>query len=201
MNDFSFLISGDLGLYAGACGCNVGMFESDSDMTTLIQTSITANKFPETRVRVYNKYVGAQANSDQTVETTKLDGLTWDSSIFLVHIGPEHNGLNVLRSAEKLIVEKRIRQVVCYLDTINTDQNEKKELFNFTRKKLKAKRIYVFRPTEGNFYGPLNPRSLNEISAQKDEKRKFIGIYIVFDFKTKQMAVNAAQYDSNSFFS
>jgi FkbM family methyltransferase len=125
------LLTGEFGLYAAACGCQVVMFEILPDMVDLIRTSIALNHFPTSRVHIIQRAVSdLPSNSQRTfsseggtttmsngtlqVSTIRLDDIEWpsQSSILLLKVDVEDFELHVLRSAEKLFRQKRIHHLI-----------------------------------------------------------------------------------------
>jgi len=150
--------SGDFGLYAAACGCQVYIFEVQPDMIDIIQSSIISNKFPSSRVHVINKAASdlpsnssmkfslargstTAQNGSLTLTTIRLDDVQWPpkSKILLLKIDVESFELNVLRSAERLFHEQRIEHVIFEYTAFWTDRAAQQELLPYVINNLHPK--------------------------------------------------------------
>jgi FkbM family methyltransferase len=193
------VLTGDFGLYAAACGCQVFIFEVQPRMVELIRTSIALNNFSTSRVHIMQNAVSdLPSNSNLTfsieggltkvsegslhVPTIRLDDVEWPpgSSILLLKVDVEGSELNVLRSAEKLFREKRIHHLIFEYTAWWTDRAAQKDLIPFVEKTLGAKRLYALHRTNSDVYGPLTREVLDEFHENHVKRHIQTDIYAPF---------------------
>jgi FkbM family methyltransferase len=213
------LFTGDFGLYAAACGCQVFIFEVQPAMVALIQTSITLNNFSSLRVRVFQKAVSDLPSNSQlqfalsggqttamngalNVSTIRLDDVEWplNSIIYLLKIDVEGFELNVLRSAMKLFNEKRVRHLIFEYTAWWTDRAAQQELLPFVEKTLNVKNLYALHRTAANVYGPLERKVLDEFHGDHVRRHLQIDIYATFDDSNGTPSIKAEPYNPASSF-
>ncbi len=214
-----YLLIGDFGLYAAACGCQVYMFEVQPNMVDLIQTSILVNNFSSSRVHIINKAVSnlpsnsqltfsvsggdtTATNGSLNVSTIRLDDIQWSSqsNILLLKIDVEGFELNILRSAEKLFREKRIQNIISEYTAWWTDRSEQKDLLPFIENKLGAKKFYALHRTNKDVYGPLNRVMLDSFYDNHLKKHLQSDIYATFVDSDINTFIKAKPYDPISSF-
>ena len=190
------LFTGDFGLYAAACGCQVLIFEVQPSMVDLIRTSIALNNFSTSRVHVLhravsdlpsNSQVAFSSRGDQItvssdsrpVSTIRLDDIAWpsQSSILMLKIDVEGFELNVLRSAEKLFGEKRIDHLIFEYTAWWTDRAAQKDLIPFVEKTLGAKQLFALDRTGSSVYGPLDRQALDQFHDNHVQRHLQTDIY------------------------
>ncbi|UJR32299.1 hypothetical protein I4U23_019763 [Adineta vaga] len=203
---------GDFGMYAAACGCTVYMFEIQSDMISLIRSSIQHNAFSDSRIFVYHNAVSDEPNgttvtyvpegsatkiSDgiSSVQTIRLDDIVWtSSSIYILKVDVEGFELNVLRSAKSLFAKRRIRHLIFKYTPWWTDRAPQQTLLPFVKRELRAKFIYTLNPTENVIYGPLSPKDVNNLYDQYMKSRLQTYIYATFDPKSVRTSIKSQQF-------
>jgi FkbM family methyltransferase len=214
-----WLLIGDFGLYAAACGCQVYMFEVQPNMVDVIQTSISINNFSSSRVHIINKAVSdlpsnsqltfSVAGGDTTatngslkVSTIRLDDIQWplNSTILLLKIDVEGFELNVLRSAEKLFHEKRIQHLIFEYTAYWTDRSTQKYLLPFVQYNINAKKIYALHRTKKYVYGPLNQEMLDDFEENHRKEHLQTDIYATFIDTNITTSIKAKPYDPISSF-
>ena len=210
----SFLL-GDFGLYAAACGCQVYMFEVQPNMVDLIETSIAVNNFSSSRVHVINRAVSdlpsnsqltfSIAGGDTTARngslnatTIRLDDFSWpkQSKILLLKIDVEGFELNVLRSAEKLFLDKRIEHLIFEYTAYWTDRSAQKDLLPYVENHLHPKKFYALHRTGYHIYGPLDRVMLEQFHANHFQRHLQTDVYVTF----VETEIKAKSYDPQSSF-
>jgi hypothetical protein len=135
------------------------------------------------------------------VLTIRLDDMAWPSSIFILKIDFDDFNLNVLRSAENLFHEKRIRHLIFKYTIGSNDPPMQQELLLYVANVLRPKHIYVHHPAKKILYGPLYTRQLTELKGRTSEQRFEIDFYALFDKTVGMSSIKAEAYDSTRFFS
>jgi FkbM family methyltransferase len=214
--DFLFVLIGDFGLYAAACGCQVYIFEVQPDMVDLIQTSISLNNFSSSRVHVVNKAVNdlpsnsqltfsingghtTATNGSLRISTIRLDDVQWPprSTILLLKIDVEGFELNVLRSAERLFRKNRIRHLISEYTAYWTDRAPQKDLLPFVENKLRPKKLYALHRTGVDVYGPLSREALDQFHENHAKRHLQTDIYATFVESNAMSTLKAQVYDSS----
>jgi FkbM family methyltransferase len=214
-----FLLSGDFGLYAAACGCQVYIFEVQPHMADLIRTSIAINNFSTSRVHLIQKAVndlpsGSQltfsiqggittiSNGTLRVSTIRLDDIEWPSgsSILMLKIDVEGFELNVLRSAEKLFREKRIHHVIFEYTAWWTKRAAQKDLIPFVENTLAAKELFALDRRGYTIYGPLTREALDGFHADHVKRHLQTDIYAIFVESNNNRTFQAQPYNLGSSF-
>ncbi len=213
------LLSGEFGLYAAACGCQVFIFEVQPDMVDLIRTSIALNNFSTSRVHIIQRAVNdLPSNSQLTfslqdggttvsngtlrVSTIRLDDIEWPfkSSILMLKVDVEGFELNVLRSAEKLFREKRIHHLIFEYTAWWTDRAPQKDLIPFVEKTLDAKQLFALGRIDNTVYGPLTREALDQFHNVHAKRRLQTDIYATFVESDNNRNLNVQPYNLQSSF-
>jgi len=213
------LLSGDFGLYAAACGCQVFIFEVQPDMVDLIRTSIALNNFSTSRVQIIQRAVNdlpsnsqltfslagggtTMSNGTLRVSTIRLDDIEWPvkSSILMLKVDVEGFELNVLRSAEKLFREKRIHHLIFEYTAWWTDRAPQKDLIPFVEKALDAKQLFALGRTDDTVYGPLTREVLDHFHNVHVERHLQTDIYATFFESNNNGTLKVQPYNLRSSF-
>ncbi|CAF1208379.1 unnamed protein product [Rotaria sordida] len=211
---------GEFGLYAAACGCQVYMFEIEPRKLSLIEKSITINKF-ESRVHLMKKAV-SDLKSNTTVyfsknstsqlssinhhknqdiyrgETINLNDYPFSSSIYLFRVDVQGHELHVFRSTEKLFRRHLINHVIFEYTSWGTPKTVHQDIFQYMKLILGAKTFYALHPKEPIIYGPLNDNDLNEFYSQHHQQHLQRDVYALF--KDEQLSISASPYNFSSSF-
>ncbi|CAF1210529.1 unnamed protein product [Rotaria sordida] len=211
---------GEFGLYAAACGCQVYMFEIEPRKLSLIEKSITINKF-ESRVHLMKKAV-SDLKSNTTVyfsknsssqlpptnhhknqaiyrgETINLNDYPFSSSIYLFRVDVQGHELHVFRSTEKLFRRHLINHVIFEYTSWGTPKTVHQDIFQYMKLILGAKTFYALHPKEPIIYGPLNDNDLNEFYSQHHQQHLQRDVYALF--KGEQLSISASPYNFSSSF-
>ena len=210
------MVLGDFGLYAAACGCQVFLFEVQPAMADLIQTSIVINNFSLSRTHLIQKAVNdlpsnsqltfslqgggtkTASNGSLQVSTIRLDDVKWPpkSSIFLLKIDVEGFELNVLRSAQKLFEQQRVRHLIFEYTAWWTERAPQRDLLPYVEKTLKSKLLYALHRTDAMVYGPLNRSAIDEFFIGHLNRRLQTDIYAVFDQSDINSSLKAQPYSA-----
>ena len=191
------LCSGEFGLYAAACGCQVYLFEVQPNMAALVRTSIALNNFSSSRVHLLEKAISdLPSNSILTfspsggttsaiagslqVSTIRLDDVPWPpaSKILLLKIDVEGFELNVLRSATNLFRDKRIHHLIFEYTAWWTDRAAQKELIPYVQKTLGATTLFTLDRTGTNVFGPLTQEALDQFHDNHVRRHLQTDIYV-----------------------
>ena len=210
---------GDFGLYAAACGCQVYIFEVQPDMVDLIQTSISLNNFSSSRVHVVNKAISdlpsnsqlsfsvrggdtTATNGSLRISTIRLDDVQWPprSTILLLKIDVEGFELHVLRSAEKLFRENRIRHLIFEYTAYWSDRVAQKDRLPYVDKNLNPRKLYALHRVGTVVYGPLNRKTWDQFYEKYVERHLQTDIYATFDNSYVTSNIKAESYNLNSSF-
>ena len=213
------VLTGDFGLYAAACGCQVFIFEVQPKMADLIRTSIALNNFSTSRVHIMQNAVSdlpsnskltfslqggatTATNGTLSASTIRLDDIKWPSgsSILLLKIDVEGFELNVLRSAEKLFREKRIHHLIFEYTAWWTDRAAQKDLIPFVEKSLGAKQLYALHRTNSDVYGPLTREVLDQFHDNHVQRHLQTDIYASFVESNDNPTLKAQAYALGSSF-
>jgi FkbM family methyltransferase len=213
------LLSGEFGLYAAACGCQVFIFEVQPDMVDLIRTSIALNNFSTSRVQIIQRAVNdlpsnsqltfsldgtgtTMSNGTLRVSTIRLDDIEWPfkSSILMLKVDVEGFELNVLRSAEKLFREKRIHHLIFEYTAWWTDRAPQKDLIPFVEKALGAKQLFALGRTDDTVYGPLTREVLDQFHNVHVERHLQTDIYATFVESDNNGTLKVQPYNLRSSF-
>ena len=214
------LFLGEFGLYAAACGCQVFLFEVQPAMADLIQTSIAINNFSSSRVHLIQKAVNdLPSNSQLTfslaggetktvtngslqVSTIRLDDVEWPpkSSIFLLKIDVEGFELNVLRSAQKLFEQQRVRHLIFEYTAWWTERAPQRDLLPYVEKTLKSKLLYALHRTDATVYGPLTRSAIDAFHIDHVNRHLQTDIYAVFDQSNGISSLQAQPYATGQSF-
>ena len=212
--------TGEFGLYAAACGCEVFIFEVQPKMANLIRTSIALNNFSSTRVHLMENAVSnLPSNSELTfalegggtktvdngtlrVSTIRLDDIQWPSksTILVLKIDVEGFELNVLRSAEKLFRENRIHHLIFEYTPWWTDRAAQKDLIPYVQQTLKPKKFFTLDRTGSTVYGPLTRQALDQFHDNHVNRHLQTDIYATFVESNTKNTLKVQPYNPGSSF-
>jgi FkbM family methyltransferase len=199
LNTSLSLLTGDFGLYAAACGCQVYIFEVLPNMVNLINASIALNNFSTSRVHIIQNAVSdlpsnskvtfseqggstTASNGTLTVSSIRLDDVKWppQSTILMLKVDVEGLELNVLRSAEKLFREKRIHHVIFEYTAWWNERAAQKDLIPFVEKTLGAKQLFALDRLGSAVFGPLTRQALDGFHEDHSQRHLQTDIYATF---------------------
>jgi len=213
---FTIFFKGEFGFYAAACGCQVYMFEIDPRKTFLIKKSIKLNSF-QSRVYLIKKAV-SDLLSNKTIyfskntssqlyqsnniwfksrktfsgQTISLNEYPFPSllSFYIIRIDVQGHELHVFRSAEKLFREHRVNHVIFEYTPWGTQTPVQREIFQYMKDILGAKKFYALHPKQSIIYGPLNDGDINEFYSQHKELHLQRDVYAFFEGEEPNITAN-----------
>ena len=138
------------------------------------------------------------SNGSLQISTIQLDDVQWpdQSSILLLKIDVEGFELNVIRSAEKLFREKRVRHLIFEYTAWWTDRAAQKELIPLVEQKLGAQTLYALDRTSMAVYGPLTRQDLDQFHEKHIQRHLQTDIYVVFIGSNERSSLKVQPYNS-----
>ena len=137
------------------------------------------------------------SNGSLKISTIRLDDVQWpdQSNILLLKIDVEGFELNVIRSAEKLFREKRVRHLIFEYTAWWTDRAAQNELLPLVEKKLGAKTLYALDRTSTAVYGPLTRQDLDQFHEKHIQRHLQTDIYAVFNEPNESSSLKVQPYN------
>lgn len=201
-------------MYAAGCGCHVYIFEVQPKMCDIIKTSIAINNFSSSRVHLIHRAVSTlpsnstvtfleaegdtkAANGSLQVSTIRLDDADWpaNSTIFLLKIDVEGSELSVLRSAEKMFKEKRIRHLIFEYTAYWDDRSDQRSVLAYVQNTLGSKKLYALDRAKRYVYGPLDFRAFESFHEIHVKKRLQTDIYAIFSDSNTSTHIKSKRYN------
>jgi FkbM family methyltransferase len=212
--------SGQFGLYAAACGCQVHMFEVNPMKISLLRMSIKINSL-ESRVTLIQKavsdlqpdakvYISLNTSSQVSennikdrsdvypVETISLNQFNFSSDIYLLRVDVEGYEIHVFRTCEKLFRNNIIHHVLFQYTPTGTDRVLQNDLLAYMRDILGGKRFYALHPKQAIIYGPLYNEDIDQFYTQHQAQELERDVYVLF--QDEDLNIDSKPYEFQTSF-
>jgi FkbM family methyltransferase len=199
------------------------MFEIEPKKIFLIKKSIQLNSFEshvyfikkavsdlKSKSTIYfSKNTSSQLSQSMNIrrnkpdifrgETVNLNEYPFPSSlsIFILRVDVQGHELHVFRSAEKLFHEHRVHHVIFEYTPWGTPTPVQKEIFDYMKTILGAKKFYALHPKQPIIYGPLNDVDMNEFYSQHNKEHLQRDVYALFKDEETPITSNAYSFQTS----
>jgi len=192
------------------------MFEIEPKKLFLIEKSIKINSF-ESRIYLikkavsdlitnktiyFNKNTSSQLNQINNInkkyiyasKTINLNQYPFPStlSFYILRIDVQGYELHVFRSTEKLFRLNLIKHAIFQYTPWGTPTPVQKDIFQYIKDILGAKKFYALHPKQPIIYGPLNDQDIEQFYSQHKQQHLQRDVYACFT--DEELTINSSPY-------